>query len=930
MTSGGTVEYRFGPFLLVPARRLLLQGEEPVRLGSRAIDILIALAERAGEVVSKEALMQRVWPHSVVEETGLRVHIAALRKALGEGRSGVRFIANVPMRGYCLAAPITVLHGAAPAGVQAPAADGAAPVPAPLTRVIGRDDAIEGLAAAASGRRLVTLVGPGGMGKTTVALATVERLRSHFADGVRFVDLGALAQGSLVASAAATALGVPVRTEDVLRDLVGWMSGRSVLLILDNCEHLVADAAAFVEALLAGAPHVHVLATSREPLRARGEWVQRLGSLTSPPADARMAYADAMAYPAFELFVERASASIDGIAFSDDDVVPIASVCLRLDGMPLAIELVAAQLGFYGLGGLLDKLDDHLSLPTLGHRTALPRHQTLRATLEWSYHLCSAAERRVLRRLSVFRERFTLAAADKVAREPDESAAKAIMGLVHKSLVVADASEYPVHYRLLETTRSFGRELLAASYDLQEINRRHCTNCLDEVALAAADIDVLLPARWRERHSRKVDDLRSAMAWAFGPAGDPQLGARLTAESASLWFGLWLVKEYLGHLRQALTTLPPGSQGSALEMQLSLEFAQSVIAMKGATAEAMSTISRSVEIARAIDAPDHEIRALWVRYGAWLLRGEYAQALADAEDYGRAAARCDSSQLQFIHHRMRAVCLHFLGQQAQALEHARRSLDPQADSIRYTSNGYQFEHRPASLTHLARILWLRGRPDEAMAAAQEAVESAKVIDHPLSLAYALAYAACPVALWCGHEVAAGAYVEELQSCSTEHGLVFWQSWPAIYQAALARRHGSMPPPAFQPGALHVSQQDTMATLHPDFVGPASLARADAGLIPWCVAEIRRADTLRRHARGELDAAAALGQLHELAGLAMQQQAIGWALRIQCSIATLADATSRDAQRDALAKVLGQVHGGAGNQDVELAHRLLAGHAPAAP
>jgi DNA-binding winged helix-turn-helix (wHTH) protein len=394
--NDATPEYRFGPFLFQQARRVLLNAGEPVRLGSRAMDILAVLLEHAGEVVGKDKLMLRVWPNAVVEEGALRVHMTALRKALGEGQSGARFITNVPMRGYCLVAPVqrALARADIPAATPERIPHDLSALPAPLTRVIGRDDAIAAVHAAVAEKRLVTLVGPGGMGKTTVALAAAERLRSQHADGVRFVDLGALADGRLVASALATALGVPLRTEDPARDFVAWLVDRRMLIVLDNCEHLVAEAAAFVETLLAGARHVRVLATSREPLRARGEWVQRLASLKLPPSGAPLDYAQALAFPAFELFVERAAASLDGLAFGDGDVGTISSVCRRLDGMPLAIELVAAQVGFFGLAGLLSKLDDHLSLPTLGLRTALPRQQTLRATLEWSYRLLSPAEQR--------------------------------------------------------------------------------------------------------------------------------------------------------------------------------------------------------------------------------------------------------------------------------------------------------------------------------------------------------------------------------------------------------------------------------------------------------------------------------------------------------------------------------------------------------
>lgn len=918
-------EYRFGPFLFHPARRVLLSAGEPVRLGSRALDILAVLVERAGEIVGKDQLMRSVWPSAVVEEGALRVHMTALRKALGEGQSGARFITNVPMRGYCLVVPVqrSAARAEGQAATQEHAAHELSALPAPLTRVIGRGDAIAAVCAAVADKRLVTLVGPGGMGKTTVALAAAERLRSQHADGVRFVDLGALADGSLVPSALATALGVPLRTEDPARDLVAWLAGRRLLVVLDNCEHLVAEAAAFVETLLAGARHVRVLATSREPLRARGEWVQRLASLKLPPSDAPLDYAQALAFPAFELFVERAAASLDGLTFGDGDVAAISSVCRRLDGMPLAIELVAAQVGFFGLAGLLAKLDDHLSLPTLGLRTALPRHQTLRATLEWSYRLLSEAEQRVLRRLSVFRERFGLQAAEQVAQDADESVAHAVMGLVNKSLVVADALEDSVHYRLLETTRSYARELLQRDADHAEIGRRHCLVCLHAAATAASELDTMLPQRWRDRHGRKVDDVRAALAWAFGAQGDAHLGARLAAGSPELWFGLWLVQEYQARLALALERLPPQDAGSPLEMQLALEFAQSTVALRGGAPEVLQAVERSLEIARSEGRPGDELRALWVRYGTRLLRGEYALALDDTEAYGRVARASNDPQLAYIEHRMQAVCLHFLGEQTAAQAHAEQSLNPAAEAVRYTrGNGYQFEHRPASLTHLARILWLRGQPDEAMRVAQEAVEAAKAVDHALSLAYALAFGACPVALWCGNEVAASAYVEELDECSREHGLVFWQSWPPIYRAAMEMRASGRMPFDPESAGLQVGQLDILATLHPGLVGPTVARRAADKLVPWCLPEVQRAQTLHLLDAGAITRAAAASALNESVALAQAQGALAWELRSRSTL--LARGLCEDSAhgQQALAALLARLRGGADTADVQQARALL--------
>lgn len=917
-------EYRFGPFLFHPARRVLLSAGEPVRLGSRALDILAVLVERAGEIVGKDQLMRSVWPSAVVEEGALRVHMTALRKALGEGQSGARFITNVPMRGYCLVVPVqrSAARAEGQAAMQEHAAHELSALPAPLTRVIGRGDAIAAVCAAVADKRLVTLVGPGGMGKTTVALAAAERCAAS------------------MPMACASSISVPWPT-------AAWCPARWPPRWAFRCAPRTRRATWWPGWPAAGCWWCWTTASTwwprprpssrpcwRAPAMcacwppaasrcARGEWVQRLASLKLPPSDAPLDYAQALAFPAFELFVERAAASLDGLTFGDGDVAAISSVCRRLDGMPLAIELVAAQVGFFGLAGLLAKLDDHLSLPTLGLRTALPRHQTLRATLEWSYRLLSEAEQRVLRRLSVFRERFGLQAAEQVAQDADESVAHAVMGLVNKSLVVADALEDSVHYRLLETTRSYARELLQRDADHAEIGRRHCLVCLHAAATAASELDTMLPQRWRDRHGRKVDDVRAALAWAFGAQGDAHLGARLAAGSPELWFGLWLVQEYQARLALALERLPPQDAGSPLEMQLALEFAQSTVALRGGAPEALQAVERSLEIARSEGRPGDELRALWVRYGTRLLRGEYALALDDTEAYGRVARTSNDPQLAYIEHRMQAVCLHFLGEQTTAQAHAEQSLNPAAEAVRYTrGNGYQFEHRPASLTHLARILWLRGQPDEAMRVAQEAVEAAKAVDHALSLAYALAFGACPVALWCGNEVAASAYVEELDECSREHGLVFWQSWPPIYRAAMEMRASGRMPFDPESAGLQVGQLDILATLHPGLVGPTVARRAAEKQIPWCLPEVQRAQTLHLLDAGAITRAAAASALNESVALAQAQGALAWELRSRSTL--LARGLCEDSAhgQQALAALLARLRGGADTADVQQARALL--------
>jgi predicted ATPase/DNA-binding winged helix-turn-helix (wHTH) protein len=918
LASSLEITFSFGQFQLQPARRVLLDNGQPVRLGNRALDLLILLTERAGQVLSKEELIARVWPSTVVDEAGLRVHIAALRKLLGESRSGLRYIANVPLRGYCFVAPVTRSAPLAPhAGDESAAPARPAYLPPLLTRVIGRQDEVVSVMATVSARRLVTLVGPGGIGKTTVAVAAAERLRPQYPDGVRFVDLASLADPELLPSAVAAAFELRLGAEPPAVAVTQWLAGKGVLLLLDNCEHVIDAAALFIEQLLSGAPGVHVLATSREPLRARAEWVLRLNSLLAPPADAEITYAQALEYSAFELFVERAMASADGLVFADADVAPIALLCRKLDGIPLAIELVSARIRVFGLQGLIAKLDGRLALPTQGHRTAMPRHQTLRTTLDWSHDLLSSEEQALLRRLSVLRERFSLESALAVAGGSAADTTEALMNLVAKSLVAADPGEAAVHYRLLETTRSYAAERLEASGEQAEVARRHALHCLDLLKLSAAELERDLPARWRERNSHRIDDIRAALNWTFGPQGDPELGARIAAESAPLWYGLWLVNEYLSRTEQAIARLPAADIGGRLDMRLALAFGEASTAIRGCTPESLAAAARCLTIARQLNDSYHQTGALWLNFGGHALLGDYRAALEATEDFGNVARDSGDAMAVFMYHRMKALCLHLLGRQIEALSHAQRALHPSTVGIRQLQiNPYQFDHRTAALTQLARILWLHGCPDQAMRAAENAVATAKAVDHALSLTYALAYAACPVALWRGDTERAQVHARELLECTRSNSLLFWESWGQLYRQVL------QDPAAPREGSFNAGHLDMLATLRADAADARVLQRADAGLNAWCAAEVLRVMGERALAE-DADAEAGERLLRRALSLAQDQGAHAWALRAATSLAHALQASGRAAEgKQLLLAALAPITEGFGTRDVAVAMALV--------
>ncbi|MFJ2485719.1 ATP-binding protein [Pseudomonas sp. NPDC087639] len=454
----------FGPYAFHLRQRLILEGDRPLRMGGRALDILQVLVERAGRVVRKEELIARVWPTSVVEEINLRVHIAALRRALGDGENGQRYIVNVPQCGYCFVAPV---HGDSTAQValenlQAPQHN----LPVRLTPVTGRDSVVGSMVRQLPLCRLMTVTGPAGVGKTTVALRAAELLLQHFRDGVWLVDLA-------VVNDATPLLDHLLQTLDT--DLV-TLSARHTLLVLDNCEHLREACKTLVERLLEAAPRLSILATSREALQASLETVQILPPLVIPKSSALSSVEETMGYSAVQLFVSRARARQQGFTLREQDLHAVRDICRRLDGLPLAIELAAAHIDALAMVGLQSQLDNCLQLLSHGRRTAVPRHQTLKAALDWSYQHLNDQEQRVLQRLSVFKMAFAIDAAMGViscAQLPPSTLALIIERLAQKSLLTVERGSAGVRYRMLNTTRRYAREQLERSGESSDYVRRH-------------------------------------------------------------------------------------------------------------------------------------------------------------------------------------------------------------------------------------------------------------------------------------------------------------------------------------------------------------------------------------------------------------------------------------------------------------------------
>jgi predicted ATPase/DNA-binding winged helix-turn-helix (wHTH) protein len=750
----------FGPFTLYPGRRLLERDAVPHRIGSRALDLLIMLVERAGTVVSKDDLVARVWPRVIVDESALRTHIRGLRLALGEGREGARYVTNVAGRGYCFVAPLG--GSAAPMlAVEASSRIEAMPSRLPsVRRIVGRDGVVKTLAAQVLATRFVSVIGCGGIGKTTVSLAVAHALADDFADAVAFIDLSVLREPGLVPSSVAAALGLRVHRQDCTAALMAHLAGRRALLLFDNCEHVIDAVAVLAERMVGGANQVHILATSREALRVQGETLYQLGSLDVPPSAGRLTVEQARGFSAVSLFLERSAASDAGFTVSDADAATIADVCRRLDGNALAIELAASQVATYGLRGVAKLLDDRFRLAWLGRRTASQRHQTLGALIDWSYGLLSDEERRCFWRLAVLVGDFDVTAAQAIVAERDGRTPTMIERLVSKSLLSVNTERAAPRYRLLETTRAFALDKMTRSGESDAIARRHAAYFAD--LLERRDIG-------RSEAEDDLGNVRAALGWAFSPSGDVGLGVRLAAAAAPIFLNLSLLGECHHWCARAIEA--QRAAGGEIDKELELREALAIAAMftRGNGSEVQSAVLRGLELAKAAGDPMSQLRLLAGRHILLTRIANFRGAWEVAEQYDAVAGAMDDESARVTADWMLGIAHHLVGRQAEAQACFESGFATAAGNPDLNTKLFGYDHRIRARVGLSRSLWLRGYPDRALQTARLAIDEAGLLGNPVDECISLIYTA-PVFLWRGDWAEASRRIEQLITLAEQHCL----------------------------------------------------------------------------------------------------------------------------------------------------------------
>ena len=904
----------FGRFRAVPHSRELIADGLPIKLGGRAFDVLLALLEAQGAVVSKDALMARVWPGRIVEENNLYTQILVLRKALGKDRELVRAVSG---RGYQFTGEIRVLSAsqetagsgvatAEPASILPPTN-----IPEPVSELIGRDEELAEALNLVGAHRLVTLTGVGGIGKTRLALALARELRPHFADGVWLAEFSALTDPGLVPATVAAAVGLELdRGGDVsARRVAEALAGRRLLLLLDTCEHLIDAMAAMAEAMLQAGGVPRIIATSREPLRAEGEWIFQVPPLSIPTAED----CDPYQYGAVLLFLVRSRAS-GALVSEDRHVAPaIGAICRQLDGIPLAIELAAARAAVLGVQQVATGLRDRFTLLTRGRRTALPRHQTLRAALDWSHELLSKAERLLLRRLAVFSGGFTVEAVAAVVNDDivdSSSVIEGVANLVAKSLVVL-VRDMTSRWYLLETIRAYALEKLAEHGESEGAALRHATYFRDLFSRSASASDASVFADERTGRVREIDNVRVALNWCFSAGGDTAIGVDLAAGYAG-WFRV--------------------------------DVATSMLETRRGARQSLVLLTKAFDAAATLGDLDGQARMLAGIITHHSFSAEHDRTRVAAERLLRVADRMSNAALSRNADELMGCALVMVGRLREAQGFLQRYLNADRsmpDQSRWSQ--ILLVYRGVTRAFLSRALWSRGFIDQAKLEAETSIDELLATDHPFVFCRVLYYGLCRIMTTTGDFAAAEQSIARLIETATHINAPFWQTAGRFLSGKLMiEREEFAPGVTVLTDAFDVCRRTGWRISYPEFKGALATGLAGLGQLENALSaandglddvvqgeqghDLFFAELLR--IKGEIllrreAVTAAEDMFREALNIAREQEALLWELRAALSLARLRLAQGRrDEARQMVALVYDRFTEGFDTTDLVRAKALL--------
>jgi predicted ATPase len=796
---------------------------------------------------------------------------------------------------------------------------------------------------------VVTLTGPGGIGKTSLAIKAVRYLLPDFEDGGWIVELASVSDPGLVPSTVASTLGLKLAGEISAESVARAVGGRHLVLVLDNCEHVIDAVANLAETLTRLCPRTTIVATSREILRIEGETVYRVPPL-DVPALGQAAPDYIMQYSAVELFVAKTKALNAGFSPHAKDLVSIATICRRLDGIPLAIEFAAARAAVLSVQLVAAGLHDRFALLTAGRRTALPRQRTLRATLDWSHELLPETERRLLRRLSVFAGGFTVDSAAAIMADAGLDTAivtDCIANLVTKSLIALDPTPGVTRWYLLETIRAYALQKLAESGESDDAQRRHAAFFRDLFAPQARGARSSLSDEDLVRHVREIDNVRAALDWSFSPAGDQAIGVELTAAYAPVWRHLSQMSECRERCERALLSLEPHvTANMSLRMQLQINLASAIFITMGPPEQAKTLLIEALEAADALNDLNAQAGALSMLISIYFARGEYGRAQIAAERIEQVAHRIgDPIHLRFAYRQM-GLTLLTRGRSREAQQYLERVLRFSAasgdrrDAIYYNSNDHA-----ADRAMLARALWMQGFTDQAVNEARLSLKELQGADHPLLLCRAL-YGIGRMSTMTGDFATADREIARLIEVTKGSNAHLWETAARFLKGKLLVERGE-----FAQGLLvlrdafetsdrtgwHISYEEYKGALALGLAGTGRLDEALIALDDAMAADRKGADGRGWYApellriKGELLLQQAADQstlaaedcFNQAAQMAREQDALFWELRVALSVARLRVSQGRHHEaRAPLASLYDRFTEGFATADMQAARTML--------
>lgn len=740
--------YVFGSFCLCQSSRTLKYSGTDVALGSRAFDMLAALVDASGHVLTPRELMTVAWPNSVVEASNVRVQVAHIRRTLEACCAGKRYIASVAGRGYCFVEPVESISKVSTQNPSDPTTDSLRPtslvelsqaqtkpqlkLPLPLKAVIGRHGNIAELSALVLSKTIVTLVGPAGAGKTTLAVLVAHSVRKHFDNTVFFVDLSTVNCLETAEVALALAVGYKTSGTDLLPGLLEFLSTRKALLLFDNCEHVIAAVSTLCTQIMTNTCDISLLMTSREALRVDSEVVYMVRPLSIPPKNSALTAQQAMLWPAIELFMLRANEGGAKTVLADADVVCVIDLCQRLDGNPHAIGLVASRVATYGLQGLADLLSNQFALHWQGRRDVCPRQQTVEAMIGWSHNLLTERDQQVLYRLAVFCGEFPLEAAIAVAADDEFdtfAVSEAIANLADKSLVIVSFVHEHTHIRLFETTKAYALVRLSRSPHKNQTTLRHALHY-------AGQLRHFVETQQNKGHELadplcslpEIGNVRAALEWSYAEGQDRSLAADISSMAAPLFLELSLLRESKGCCERALSLLPESRKATSTELSLLTSLAITYYSSGDYDGNMITVVEQGLKLARELQDRKAMFHFLAAQHLAMMANGRFHQSLAVSEQYANESLHYGTHTEATIAKWMTGSSRHFLGQQAEADQDFTASIALVTHQPLRALGYFETKQKIVSNLAKARCSWMMGKQQQAIQMALYAIDDSRL--HP--------------------------------------------------------------------------------------------------------------------------------------------------------------------------------------------------------